>query len=284
MLSTSSSHVNVGQRDAGGRLGRDVEVRRDRVAHGLLVSGCPLERLSHRGRVGRDQVGVLVDELLRRDAGQHAEAGNGRLVGLDHRCSAAADDHPAERVGRPRGIHRPRLELCRHVGEGDLDELDRRGVAAVVLHGLADRQVARRADRVDRDLLAGEVGGTRDARVAEGDDGVHVGALGEAVGVVADDDDAEVLRVGADRAEGLADRELDVAAEERGDRVRAALGGHDLDLETVVFEDALFDRAPQGAGLGDRERGDPDGGELAGGGVVGGVRWARARLRNRCSR
>ena len=34
-------------------------------------------------------------------------------------------------------------------------------------------------------------------------------------------------------------------------------------VETVVFEDPLVDRAPQGAGLGDGKRGDPDTGEFA---------------------
>ena len=68
--------------------------------------------------------------------------------------------------------------------------------------------------------------------------------LGLAAGVVADDDDAEVLQVGAERAERLADRELDVAAEECRDRLGPALGGHDLDLDAVVGEDPLVDRAP----------------------------------------
>ena len=84
------------------------------------------------------------------------------------------------------------------------------------------------------------------------------------------DDDAEVLQVGADRAERLADGELDVAAEQRGDRLGAALRGDDLDLESVLLEDARLDRAPEGAGLGDGQRGDADRGELAAVGVVGG--------------
>ena len=251
-----------GQRDTGGRLCGDLEVGRDRLTHRVLVGRRPFEGFRHRRGVRGDQVGVLVEQGLRRDVREDGESRDRRLVGGHDRDAAAAHDHSAERVGRPRGIHRPRLELGRHVGEGDLDELDRRRVAAVVLDGLADREVTGRADRVDRHLLAGEVCRTRDARVAERDDGVHVVALGVAVGVVADDHDAEVLLVGADRTERLADRELDVAADQGGDGVRATLGGHDLDLETVVREDPLVDGRPEGAGLGDRERRDAYGRHL----------------------
>ena len=187
------------------------------------------------------------------------QAGDRRLVGVHDEVAAGADDLRHERVGHPRGVDVAGVELRLRVGEGDLDELDRRGVSAVILHGLHDRDVAGGAEAVDRDALAREVLRGRDAGVRERDDGVDVLALGERAGVVADDDDAEVLQVGADGSERLADGELDVAAQQRRDGLGAALGGHDLDLEAVLLEDALVDGAPQGAGLGDGQRGDADG-------------------------
>src|SRR5690606_12764518 len=144
------------------------------------------------------------------------------------------------------------FELCLDVGERNLDELDRGGVAAVSIDGGPDREVTGGAEAVDGDLLAGEILRGGQARGSESDDGVDVVAFGEAVCVVADDGDTEVLQVGADRPERLTDGELDITAEERRDGLRAALCWNDLDLEAVIGEDPLVDRGPQGAGLGDR--------------------------------
>ena len=47
-------------------------------------------------------------------------------------------------------------------------------------------------------------------------------------------DDAEILQVGAERAERLADREVDVAVGQGRDGQRAALGGQHLDLEAML--------------------------------------------------
>ena len=162
---------------------------------------------------------------LRGDVGQHGQPGDRRLVRVHDEVAAAARRSSHERVGHPRGVHVAGLELGRHVGEGDLDELDRRGVAAVVLHGLQMVRSPAAPRLLTETFLPARSAGPRDAGVAERDDGVHVVALGEAVGVVADDDDAEVLLVGADRAERLADRELDVAAEQGGDGLAPPCAG-----------------------------------------------------------
>ena len=91
-LSTSTSDVNSGSvmpAAASSGMSRFVD---DRVAHGLCVGRCPLERLRHRrGEVG-DELGIGVDQLLRRDVGQQRQTGNRGLVGLDDDVAAGADD------------------------------------------------------------------------------------------------------------------------------------------------------------------------------------------------
>lgn len=102
-----------------------------------------------------------------------------------------------------------------------------------------------------------------DAGILERHDRVDVLALRQARREVAEHRHAEILETGAEGPEGLADGELDVTAHERGDRLGAALGGHDLDVEAVLLEDALVDAHLQRDLIADRERGDANVTQLA---------------------
>ena len=135
-------------------------------------------------------------------------------------------------------------------------------------------------EAVDGDLAPGQVPRARVMPDAfEATTALMSSPVGVGRGVVADDDDAEVLQVGAERAERLADREVEVAVGQRRDGQRAALGGQHLDLEAVLGEDARRDAAPERGRLGDGQRRDPDLAQVARGLV--GRWWTR---RSRCIR
>ncbi len=157
IAATSTSEVNSGRvmpAAASSGMPRFVHDRR-RAPHPR--SRTPTQRFGHRGGEAGDELGVAVDQLLRGDVHQQRQTRDRRLVGVHDEVAARAHDLRHERVRHPGGVDVAGIELRLRVGEGDLDELDRRGVAAVVLHGLHDRDVTGSAEAVDRDALAGEV-------------------------------------------------------------------------------------------------------------------------------
>ena len=99
---------------------------------------------------------------------------------------------------------------------------------------------------------AGQLRRPGDAGLGRGHNRVDVVARRVRGRVVADHDDAEVLQVRPERPERLPDGELDVAAEQRGDGLRAALGRQHLDREAVLGEDPGLHAAPECGRFGDR--------------------------------
>lgn len=176
--------------------------------------------------------------------------------------ATASDDLRHERLRNPSSVDVARGKLCFHVGEGNLNELDGARVSTGGLDGRHDGHVAGGAEAVDRDLLASEIGDARDARGSRGHYRIHVLAGFEARSVVGQDLDTQVTELRTDGTERLADGELDVSAQESGDCLRATLGGHNLDIEEVVFEDAGVDGGPQGSRFGNRQGGHRDAAHL----------------------
>jgi hypothetical protein len=147
------------------------------------------------------------------------------LIRRDHEFVAAFPELGDERFGHPGGVDVAGRELGRGVREGDLDELDLGGVAAVLLDRCHDRDVAGRTEAVDRHLAPGELGRSGDAGFRRCHHRIDVVTVGVGRGIVADDHDTEVLQIGPERPERLTDGEIDVTVDQRRNGLCATLGG-----------------------------------------------------------
>jgi hypothetical protein len=90
-------------------------------------------------------------------------AGAGAIVAAVEVAGARGQRGADERLNRERRVNPLGLQRRRHIRERDLDELDLGGIGAGLLERVADRDLRKVLERVDRDLLALELREVGDA-------------------------------------------------------------------------------------------------------------------------
>ena len=235
----------------------DLRISEDDLPHGLRVRLGVLQRLVQRLGEPFDEVGVGLQELLGGEVGGDHQLGGGvHQVGGDLLRARLLGDRQ-ERLDQPRRVDVPLRQRGRHVGERQLDELDGVGVAPGLLHRLAHGRVPDVLQRVHGHGPARQAGGVGDVAAFRHDDRAEVGAVLPG-GVVAGGDDlqGQPLRARQQQRGDVAEPELELSADHRGNDGGAALTALERQLDAALFEEALLHAEVDRGDVDDRDHTD----------------------------
>src|SRR5690606_34988439 len=190
-------------------------------------------------------------------------------VGGDGPAALLLDDREGG-FDDPGGVDLPGVQGGGHLVEGQFHELHAVGVAAGLAHGFPHGGVAYVLQRVDRDLLPGQVLRRLDRAVALDDDTAEVGAgLPGGGDTVGDGPHGHVAAPGDHQRGRVAEPEGELAADHaRHDRC-AALAGLQREVEAALAVEPLLLAEVDGSHVDDGDHADLHGGEAVRGRVGG---------------